>query len=307
MATQKIASFNKQTARTVADALIEAMKPVAASMGIVLEKNGGSIESDITAVLKFKAILSQKKAPSLEAAKQAEWTTHCLAYGLQPSHFGMKIDLPRSKATTILWEIQPRRSAKPIIVRAENGKLFAIPLEYVMERIGATKPAKKSTAAKSTKPSKPMGGAELDAAKKAFAKKMAAARAAKRAEREDADESTNARKSVKRRQAAAKGGAAKAERTRQQRKVSSEKADEPKLTRAEKRAKAERAAKRAERKAKREAAARKAERSSSRNTRSTTKREAKPARAARGTTKRTATAKSTGKVAGKVKRRNRMA
>ena len=31
MATQKITSFSKQTARTVADALIEAMQPVAAS------------------------------------------------------------------------------------------------------------------------------------------------------------------------------------------------------------------------------------------------------------------------------------
>lgn len=302
MATQKITSFSKQTARTVADALIEAMQPVAASMGIVLEKHGGSIESDISTVFKFKGILAQKKAPSLEAAKQAEWNTRCLAYGLQPTHFGMKIDLPRSKAMTTLWEIRPRRSAKPIIVRAENGKMFALPIEYVLERIGAVKPAKQSKKSDKAK------ATDQDDAKKAFAKKMAAARAAKRAEREEEDESTNARKAVKRRQAAAKGGAAKAERTRQRRKVSSEKADEPKLTRAEKRAKAERAAKRAERKAKREAEARKAERSSKRNSRSTSKREEKPARAARGAGKRNVAKRATtAKSTGSAKRRNRMA
>lgn len=146
-----INSFNKANARTISDALMVAMRDTAATYGIVLEKNGGTVD-DLTCILKFRAMIDPARRNTdkkVLAAAKAAWASKCSEYGLKPEHFGMEIATPRGEYK--LEEIDVSKKRNVGMRRLSDGVRFWTSAEEVAKHLSGVQPATKGAIAKSPK------------------------------------------------------------------------------------------------------------------------------------------------------------
>lgn len=280
-----ITAFDKNNARALHVAMIDALADVGKEFGVKFSQHGGQLDT-LKTVFKISAALAPTKAnaKAVAAVEQKEWDDACFLYNLKPEHYGLTVQTNKGPGTLIGFAKSRRKF--PIRVKLADGHIILLTAEGVLKQVGGVKASKKPVVdtddvpAKKSRRSRKVAADDTDEQPKkkrttgrkpmtakqkaAFAEKMKAAREAK---------SGSGKKASKKREAAAPI----ANKVRG-------KETAVKLTRAEKRAKAERAEKRAERKARREAATKKA------------------ARTARGGAKR----KVVKAAPAKAKRRNRM-
>lgn len=146
-----ITSFNKANARTISDALMVAMRDTAATYGIVLEKNGGTVD-DLTCILKFRAMIDPSRRGSdkkVLAAVKAAWNSKCAVAGLKPEHFGVEISTPRGQYKLEEIDISKKRSVG--MRRLSDGVKFWATGEHVAKQLAGVQPATKGAIDKSPK------------------------------------------------------------------------------------------------------------------------------------------------------------